>query len=272
MNRQRRMAGLIFILGLILGFGIWQQRTQAAGQARQRLQHVAPTTGGNHVVSASALGVSPAAAVMFAPTFAESGATLTLTLSAVNESVSIVSNGTSYTFTSNNLWSGTNSANVTGNGTTTLTVTTAGLAAFSQISITDAAVAGTRVTFNNSGANAYTDNFDIVLDDPGAGQITFNGTTSFTGANTLSAFTSRNILVNSGARVTTADGDLTLLVNQQATPTAAPFIGVVVNGSLVGTTGAGNVTVKGKGAVPPVKTSACISLPRTRRSRGTAMR
>ncbi len=212
MNRQRRMAGLIFILGLILGFGIWQQRSQAAGQARQWLQHFAPATGGNHVASASAFGVSPAAAVMFAPTFVESGATLTLTLSAVNETLSIVSNGTSYTFTSNNL-----------------------------------AVAGTSVTFNNSGANVYTDNFDIVLDDPGAGRITFNGMTNFTGANTLRASTSRNILVSSAAQVTTADGDLTLLANQQATPTAADFIGIWVSDSLVRATGAGDVIVKGKG-------------------------
>lgn len=61
MNRQRCITGLIFILGLMLGCGIWQQRSQAAGQARQWLQHFAPATGGNHVVGASAFGVSPAA-------------------------------------------------------------------------------------------------------------------------------------------------------------------------------------------------------------------
>jgi hypothetical protein len=103
------------------------------------------------------------------------------------------------------------------------------------------------VTFNNSGANAYTDNFDIVLDDPGAGAITFNGTSSFTGANTFSASTSRNIVVNSGASLTTANGNLTLSANQQLTPTTGNFVGINVNGGLVQATGAGNVSVKGKG-------------------------
>src|SRR5262249_9004270 len=57
-------------------------------------------------------------------TFAESGTQLNLDLNTASEAVSIVSNGTSYTLTLNgtNIWSGTNSANVTGNGTATLTV------------------------------------------------------------------------------------------------------------------------------------------------------
>src|SRR5262245_48032044 len=61
-------------------------------------------------------------------TFNEVGATLNLDLNVANEAVSIVSGGTSYSLTLNigNTWSGTASANVTVNGSATLTVTGAG--------------------------------------------------------------------------------------------------------------------------------------------------
>ncbi len=51
MNRQRCITGLIVILGLILGFGIWQQRSQAAGPNRQGVQQVASSATGNGLVS-----------------------------------------------------------------------------------------------------------------------------------------------------------------------------------------------------------------------------
>ena len=52
---------------------------------------------------------------------------------------SFVSNDTSYLLTLDapNVWSGTDTANVTGSGSNTLTVTPAGLAAFDTIMITD---------------------------------------------------------------------------------------------------------------------------------------
>ncbi len=51
MNRQRCITGLIVILGLILGFGIWQQRSQAAGPNRQGVQQVASSAVGEGLVS-----------------------------------------------------------------------------------------------------------------------------------------------------------------------------------------------------------------------------
>ena len=89
-------------------------------------------------------------------TFADNGTTLNLILNKASTNVALVSNGSSYAFTlTGDTWSGSNDANVTGNGTATLTVTSAGIAAFtSKIGITDAA-ARTSVTFNDSGAKTY---------------------------------------------------------------------------------------------------------------------
>src|SRR5262249_16660462 len=124
-------------------------------------------------------------------TFVDNGTTLNLVLNTATTNAAIVSAGTSYTLTlTRDIWSGTHDATVTGNGKPTLTVTAAGIAAFTnQISLVDAAAAGDSVTFNNSGANAYANNFNVTLSNAAAGSISFNGTTSFSGANTLTAST-----------------------------------------------------------------------------------
>lgn len=179
-------------------------------------------------------------------TFAETATLLSLDFNVASKSLAIVSNGTSYSLTlTGDTWTGTDSANVTGNGLATLTVTAAGLAAFDHVNITDS-TAGSAVTFNNSGASAYADHFNVTLDDAAAGAITFSGATSFTGSASLSASTTRNIVVNAGASIATVDGSLTLNANQQGTPTAGTFVGVDVSG-LIQATGTGAVTVKGKG-------------------------
>ncbi len=134
--------------------------------------------------------------------FLDANPTLSIDLNAASENVALVSNGTSYTLTLNgaNTWTGANTANVTGHGTGTLTVTAAGLAAFNTVNITDSA-SGCAVTFGNSGANAYSDDFNIMLDNSPAGQITFNGASSF-GTSSLSASTTAGLVVSSGATVT----------------------------------------------------------------------
>src|SRR5215470_7117534 len=158
-------------------------------------------------------------------TFGELGATLNLDLNVANEAISIVSGGTSYTLTLNagNTWSGTDSANVTGNGSATLTVTDAGLSAFNAVNLTDSNTSSA-VTFADSGANAYGDAFTVTLDNS-PGVVTFSGASRFD-ANDLTVTTARNILVTSGAVVQTSTGDLTFSANQQATPTAGNFVGV----------------------------------------------
>ena len=134
--------------------------------------------------------------------FVEASTTLDLSLNQTNENVAIVSNGSSYTLSTSNIWTGTDSANVTGNGTNTLTVTTAGLAAFDTVTINDAvSTLGTAVTFNDSVANTYKDTFVISLDDAAAGTIAFSGATDFANTASLSASTSKNILLMQSSTV-----------------------------------------------------------------------
>jgi hypothetical protein len=178
-------------------------------------------------------------------TFADNAATLNLVLNHANTNVAIVSNGTSYTLTlTGDTWSGTNDANVTGNGTATLTVTAAGIAAFTNhVSLVDSTAGGDGVTFNDSGANSYANNFNINLSNAAAGSISFNGTTSFSGANTLSASTTDFISFNGGATVQTNAGSLTLT----ATGTVAgSYVGINVNNATVEST-TGGITLSGTG-------------------------
>jgi hypothetical protein len=69
-------------------------------------------------------------------------------------------------------------------------------------------------------------------------------TTSGTGA--ISLTTARDIVLLTGSSVATVNGDLTLSANLQATPTSGNFSGVFVQGAVVRSTGAGNVTVSGR--------------------------
>src|SRR5262249_46288630 len=142
-----------------------------------------------------------------------------------------------------NTWSGTDSSNVTGNGSATLTVTGAGLSAFNAVNLTDSNT-GSAVTFADSGANAYGDAFSVTLDNS-PGVVTFNGA-SHLGANALTVTTARNILVNGGAVVQTGDGDLTFSANQQATATTGNFVGINCQGT-VSVTGTGTLTLAGRG-------------------------
>src|SRR5262249_5612279 len=43
------------------------------------------------------------------------------------------------------------------------------------------------------------------------------------------------------------DGNITLSANQQATPTSGDFSGVTINHAILQSTGAGNITIQGKG-------------------------
>ena len=71
--------------------------------------------------------------------------------------------------------------------------------------------------------------------------------TSGTGAITLTAAQSIKVGNNTGASITTVNGDLILSANQQGSPTSGAFLGVDINGGTVQSTGSGNVTVSGKG-------------------------
>ncbi|NQV25070.1 MAG: FG-GAP repeat protein, partial [Rhodopirellula sp.] len=140
--------------------------------------------------------------------FVESGTTLIIDLGA-SESVDVVSNGSSYTLTSNFNWSGFDSLNVEGDGTTTLTVTSFGLSTFDTITIDDSGSA-TSVSFSDSSSNNYEDTFSILLDDASAGGITFSGSTVFSGSASLSASTTQTVSVSTSSLLQTLGGDILL--------------------------------------------------------------
>jgi dockerin type I repeat protein len=74
-----------------------------------------------------------------------------------------------------------------------------------------------------------------------AGQISVGGT------GTVRLTTAKNISLNASSSITSVDGSISLSANQQATPTAGTFAGVLVNGAMIQATGAGAITIKGTG-------------------------
>lgn len=78
---------------------------------------------------------------------------------------------------------------------------------------------------------------DFVM-NPGA-------TISANGAGAFGVTAGRSIRLGAGAEVATTDGELSLLADQQATPTEGDFSGVVVDGATVRSLGSGNVVIVG---------------------------
>jgi hypothetical protein len=184
----------------------------------------------------------------YAGSFTASGSTLTLNLNVASQLVTVVSTGSTYTFTlsggATNTWSGTTSSSVTVSGAV-LTVTATGLGTFSAISITDSQT-GCRVVFATSGTNAYSDSFFITLDNtPGA--VTFNGNSSFTGSNGISITTSMYISFASASNLTSVNGNIYLSANMQATPSSFLFSGISVDNAKIEVTGTGVLSMAARG-------------------------
>jgi hypothetical protein len=184
----------------------------------------------------------------YAGSFTASGTTLTLDLDVASQLVTVVSTGTTYTFTlsggATNTWTGTTSSSVSVSGVV-LTVTATGLSTFGTINITDSQT-GNAVTFNNSGANAYSDNINITLNNsPGA--VTFNGASSFSGNNAINVTTSMYITFAVASGLSTVNGNLTLDANTQATPNNFAFSGIAVNAATVQVTGTGVMSMRARG-------------------------
>src|SRR5947207_12806887 len=78
MNRQLRMAGLIFVLGLILGLGYWQQGW-AAGQTSSGLKQAGHKLKQLFSPAAASKAFSPAHRLAAAPVPATPMATITVT-------------------------------------------------------------------------------------------------------------------------------------------------------------------------------------------------
>ena len=225
-----------------------------------------PSPGKNVSVSVGGLGLSGAQSgdyLLTQPnltgnitprgTVSDSGSgLLTITLAA-NQTLGIVSSGSSYIFTSNqvllpysDLDPASQSSTFLGLGTTTLTLTSAGIIQYTAgIAIFDYGQ-GDSVTFNDSGANAYANNFNVSLSNPSAGAISFNGKSSFGNFN-LQASTALNIQVNPAAVLSSTNGNITLNANQQANPTSGDFASITVNNATISSTGNGQITLQGTG-------------------------
>ena len=187
-------------------------------------------------------------------TFAETGldSTLGLTIALdASQTLSIQATDNTETFTlsglETNAWTGITSSYVTVSGDT-LTITTDGVSALKTVSISDdsGANSGVNVSFGNS-TSTYPNSFVVSLDSTSAGTVTFNNTTSFSGSSNFSVITTHGITFNSGATLTTVDGNLTLSANAQGTPASGSFVGINVNNATVQSTGLGAVSITGRG-------------------------
>ena len=124
-----------------------------------------------------------------------SSGTLDLVL-GTSEKVAIVSSTTSYTLSlgTGQTWTGTDSADVAGNGLQSLTVTSTGINDFSTgIDITDSgSTGGDAVAFNDSATNPYANNLHsspLRQSSSGAStpELSFSGTSTFSGTSALTA-------------------------------------------------------------------------------------
>ena len=188
-------------------------------------------------------------------TFSLSGGVLTISIN-VTTTVTVQTTGSgNYTFT---LGSGGWTGSETGISISGTTLTVASAATQNTINIVDGA-AGVNVTFANSTTNTYDDNFNVTLDG-GAGAVTFNNT-SFSGGNALGITTDKNIVVNGGSSLTTANGNLTLSANMQTMQNANNFIGIAIGtasqtaNTYVKSTGTGIVSITGRGGASATSTN-----------------
>jgi autotransporter-associated beta strand protein len=199
--------------------------------------------------------------------FTQDGMTLNIDLNAASESVGIVSSGASYTLTLNtpNTWAGTDTANVAGSGSGTLSVIAAAF-----IAITDAA-AGNAVTFQPSGGNAYAADFTIVLDDPAAGPVTFAGAANFA-ANRVSITIDgaveiqQNVTANGGITLQPATLSRTIGLND---PAAQFNLTAAALGRLVST---GTVTIGAAGGTGAVGIGSAGAIDLSAKSFGLTLR
>jgi hypothetical protein len=72
-------------------------------------------------------------------------------------------------------------------------------------------------------------------------------TSSSSGADAADITISSPRTVRIDGTVTTVDGDVSLMANQQATPTNADFVGLYINGATLTTTGDGDISLAGRG-------------------------
>lgn len=165
-----------------------------------------------------------------------------LTISKAADIISIQSS--SGTFTQ----SGGNTA--TGDGTSTISFTSAQVGASFEIDNSGANTAGTNnVVFSGPGTlSSGTISATIGATEPDAmGTVAVLGGFNLTASSLLALRSVRDVLVDGGSDLlVTGSGSISLEGNTQATPTSGHFSGVTMNGSAV-SQGSGDITITGHG-------------------------
>ncbi len=112
---------------------------------------------------------------------------------------------------------------------------------------------GDEVNFNGDLTFAANANLDVDLqnDDVAPGEdvmtVADNANLILSGTGAATVKVSKNVQINAGGSIETANGNITVEANQQGTPTSGSFIGINVNGALLEATGTGSVTLIGQG-------------------------
>ncbi|MCA9948735.1 MAG: hypothetical protein KDE48_03745 [Anaerolineales bacterium] len=98
----------------------------------------------------------------------------------------------------------------------------------------------------NSVQASFSDNF-TVMSGTGLDSATINADIATTGSGAVNITTTGNILLNSGASLTTVDGGIMLTANEAGTQSAS-FSGITALNTVIQTTGTGDIQLLGKGA------------------------
>ena len=92
---------------------------------------------------------------------------------------------------------------------------------------------------------------DVNLQDddptPGIDNVFVNGQLIVSGTGKIDIQASEDVTVNSGGNLQVENGELTIEANQQDPSTATDHNGVDVNGGIIQSIGAGNISIKGRG-------------------------
>ncbi len=123
-------------------------------------------------------------------------------------------------------------------------VTLNGGAGFDTVVIDAALTLGSAAADNTGNLSVLADHIDVHarIDTAAASQHSATG-----GMGDVSLTASRSITVGPTGAIATDDGAITLMANQEATPTSGDFVGVHIDGGVVEASGAGNILVQGRG-------------------------
>jgi hypothetical protein len=148
-----------------------------------------------------------------------------------------------------------------GGGNSGAMTVTAAVTPTSDLALTS----GAGIAFNQSVTMALNKSLTATASSTSAGAITLPNATSTlaaSGAGSIALTAARSITLSSGSSITTVDGDLTLSANQQATPAIGTPMGMTLTSAVVQVTGAGKLTLLGKGGDAPSQSGISLSAAR----------